>query len=64
MMNKYEQFPSLKLYDQQQVPYVMCYEWDGPLWTGHCMMLAYSDTFGDCGFFHELAHYMLASPPL
>jgi hypothetical protein len=60
---KYEQFPSLRLYDQLGIPYVLFSQgWDGPLWTGHCMMLSIKDGYGDAGFFHELCHWIEATP--
>lgn len=59
---KYDQFPSLRLYDELGVPYVLFSAgWDGPLWTGHCMMLSVKDGYGDAGFFHELCHWIEAS---
>lgn len=60
---KYDQFPSLRLYDRLNVPYVLfSAPWEGPLWTGHCMMLSTVDGYGDAGFFHELCHWIEASP--
>lgn len=60
---KYDTFPSLRLYDQLGVPYVLFNSsWGGPLWTGHCMMLSTVDGYGDEGFAHELFHYLAASP--
>jgi len=61
--NKYDSFPSLRLYDALGVPYVVHdAKWLGPLWTGHCMMLDTTDSFEDAGFFHELCHWIEASP--
>ena len=61
--DKYARWPSLRLYDLLGVPYVLGnIDWDGPLWTGHCMMLDTTDRFGDAGFFHELCHWLAASP--
>lgn len=60
---KYDQFPSLRLYDELEVPYVLFSDgWEGPLWTGHCMMLSTVDGYGDAGFFHELCHWIEATP--
>lgn len=62
-MDKYKMFPSLRIYDQLEVPYVLTGEqWEGPLWTGHCMMLATPNGFGDEAFLHELGHWVEASP--
>lgn len=62
MPTKYEQWPSLRLYDRHNVPYVIHGgRWDGPLWTGHCMMLDATDMYGDAGFFHELCHWIEAT---
>lgn len=62
-MTKYDQFPSLRLYDSLGVPYVLTSEdWDGPLWTGHCMMLSTAHGYLDEGFLHELGHWAEASP--
>lgn len=62
-MTKYKKFPSLRLYDQLGVPYVLHDSaWKGPLWTGHCMMLDLTDGYGDEGFFHELSHWIEATP--
>lgn len=62
-MDKYKEFPSLRIYDRLDVPYVLTGErWAGPLWTGHCMMLSTRDGYGDEGFLHELAHWVEASP--
>lgn len=59
---KYEEFPSLREYDALGVPYVLFDgPWNGPLWTGHCMMLSLRDGYGDEGFAHELFHYLAAS---
>ncbi len=61
--DKYDRFPSLRLYDQLGIPYVVTSEqWGGPLWTGHCMMLSTDDSYDDPGFFHELCHYLAATP--
>lgn len=54
-------YPSLDLYRKMGCPYVVCRNWDGPLWTGHCMMLDDSDSYGDQLFLHELFHWMLAT---
>lgn len=63
MIHKYDEYPSLYLYDKLNVPYVLhSNSWDGPLWTGHCMMLNTEDSYGDAGFWHELAHWMVAGP--
>lgn len=60
---KYERWPSLRFYDQLGVPYVLgAFRWVGPLWTGHCMMLDTTDHYRDAGFFHELAHWLAATP--
>lgn len=62
-MNKYDHYPSLRLYDRLGVPYVLTSErWEGPLWTGHCMMLSIANGYGDEGFAHELFHWIVASP--
>jgi hypothetical protein len=60
---KYAEYPSLRLYDALEVPYVLVPEhsWSGPLWTGHCMMLT-RDGYGDEGYLHELFHWIMASP--
>ena len=58
-----EDYPSLRLYDKLGVPYVVHEnDWNGPLWTGHCMMLDTHDGYGDDGFLHELFHWIEASP--
>lgn len=63
MTTKTKKWPSLKLYDKIGVPYVVTSDtWNGPLWTGHCMMLSTADGYGDAGFFHELCHWLVASP--
>ena len=60
---KKSDFPSLKLYDSMGIPYVgHAGDWTGPLWTGHCMMLDIDDSYGDPGYWHELAHWMAAAP--
>ncbi len=63
-MDKYQRYPSLKIYDQLNIPYVLlgqAYSYDGPLWTGVNMMLMISDGYGDAGFFHEIGHYLAAT---
>lgn len=61
-MDKFDLWPSLKLYEKLGVPYVLhSNDWSGPLWTGHCMMLSTRDSYGDAGFFHELAHWLATS---
>lgn len=56
-------YPSLALYNALGVPYIVHgSDWGGPLWTVHAMMLSTVDTYGDAGFFHELCHWIEASP--
>ncbi len=63
MTDKYTAYPSLRLYDRLGVPYVLFDgPWDGPLWTGHCMMLSTRDGYGDQAFAHELFHWIAATP--
>jgi hypothetical protein len=60
LATKYAAYPSLRLYDALNVPYVLFDgPWSGPLWTGHCMMLSTRDGYGDEGFAHELFHYLV-----
>lgn len=62
-MNKYDRYPSLRLYDRLGVPYVLTSEkWGGPLWTGHCMVLSTRERLADETFLHELMHWIEASP--
>lgn len=59
----YKQYPSLRSYDRLGVPWMLTGErWDGPLWTGHHMVLSTTDSYGDQSFCHELFHWMVATP--
>lgn len=56
-------FPSLALYQRLGVPYILhSNPWEGPLWTVHAMMLSVLDSYEDPGFYHELCHWIEASP--
>lgn len=58
-----ERYPSLALYERLGVPYILhSNPWDGPLWTVHAMMLSVNDSYEDAGFYHELCHWIEASP--
>jgi hypothetical protein len=61
---KYHMYPTLRLYDQLHIPYVVgpYNAAGGALWTGDVMILDSSDTYEDSGFFHELTHWLIASP--
>lgn len=61
--SKYDKWPSLRLFDKLDVPYVVhnFSQYSGPIWTGHCMMLNTNDAYGDEGFLHELFHWMVSS---
>lgn len=65
-VDKYETWPSLRLYDRLEVPYVViggqADRWPGPLWTGFCAVLDVDCGYGDPEFFHELVHWAAASP--
>lgn len=63
MTTKYKAFPSLRLYDQLEVPYILSAfnNVRGPLWTGFCMMLDTMDDYEDPGYYHELCHWLAAS---
>lgn len=65
-VDKYETWPSLRLYDRLEVPYVVIGgqvdRWPGPLWTGFCAVLDVDCGYGDPEFFHELVHWTVASP--
>lgn len=58
---KYDRWPSLRLYEKLGVPYMVVDNWNGPLWTGSCMVLDATDSYGDPGFLHELFHWLCAS---
>lgn len=60
---KYSVFPSLRLYDTLGINYIVGSDLSqGPLWTGFAMLLDVDDDFGDPVFFHELAHWLIATP--
>lgn len=62
-LNKYELFPSLKIYEKLEVPYLLLNRenWMGPLWTGINMMIHIDEGYGDESHFHELCHWLVAS---
>lgn len=57
-------FPSLDWYDYHGVPYIALPQngWKGPVWTGREMILDTKEGYGDKAFFHELCHFLAASP--
>lgn len=60
--SKYKRWPSLWYYDALGIHYVVHDgHYRGPVWTGHCMMLDASESYGDGAFFHELLHWLCAS---
>lgn len=64
----YRRFPSLRLYDQLGVSWMLTGdsgrfgETSGPIWAGAFMILYTNSSYGDEGFFHELCHWIAASP--
>lgn len=59
MKLKYDLYPSLRIYDELGVDYILLDKAEGPQWTGKTMLLEAS--FDDMGIFHELAHWWVAS---
>jgi hypothetical protein len=57
-------FPSLDWYDHHNVPYIALPQngWMGPIWTGREMILDTKEGYGDPAFFHELCHFLAATP--
>lgn len=59
---KYSEYPSLRLYDHLGVDYIVAPNIArGPLWVGFAMLLDSADEYGDAGYFHELAHWLVAT---